>query len=67
MVQFQSHLILILHCIKRGGGVMTWLVFSWIINALSTDIASSEIYSDKAHETWMDRSLGSFKEMVLNF
>ena len=30
------------------------MVFSWIINALSKDIACSKIYSDKANEIWMD-------------
>ena len=30
------------------------MVFSWIINDLSRDIACREIYSDKANEIWMD-------------
>ena len=30
------------------------MVFSWIINALSKDIACSKIYFDKANEIWMD-------------
>ena len=30
------------------------MVFSWIINSLSKDIAGSEIYSDWAHDVWMD-------------
>nr|XP_023886309.1 uncharacterized protein LOC111998447 [Quercus suber] len=39
------------------------MVFSWIINALSRNIACKEIYSDKANEIWMDLK----EEYVLQF